>query len=283
MLVEPRLTPPHEMSPSVIPAPVLLLVAVILIVPVCASGQHDVLRAREAAVESARRGEFDTAISSLEALAQTAPSDTGVRFDLAVVLQWAGRSREATDVFEGMRAAGAPEYVLSAMARAYRDQQRWADTARLAVEGGTRFPGSVEWPLAARLAEAGAALEAGDSYAALRAYLEARRLAPDDERLRREVSGILVRIGAPFAAGLHATAKDPGIEARQAAALVNQATAIPALDPVHRFDRIDAALARLESLLADARAASQPDDGLVIRLRGDRVVAMRDRERWLTV
>ena len=101
--------------------------------------------------------------------------------------------------------------------------------------------------------------------------------------LRREVSGILVQVGAPFAAGLHAAGRDPGIEARQAAALVNQATAIPALDPVHRFDRIDAALARLESLLAEARAASPPDDGLVVRLRGDRVVALRDRERWLDV
>ncbi|HEX7137594.1 MAG TPA: tetratricopeptide repeat protein, partial [Vicinamibacterales bacterium] len=235
---------------------------------------------REAAVESARRGEYDTAISSLQALAQAAPSDTGVRFDLAVVLQWAGRPREATDVFESMRVTEAPEYVLSAMTRAYRDQQRWADAARLAAEGGRRFAEGAEWPLAARLAEAGAALEAGDSYAALRAYLAAQLLAPDDERLRREVSGILVRVGAPFAAGLHAAGRDPGIEARQAAALVNQATAIPALDLVHRFDRIDAALARLESLLADATAASPLDDGLVIRLRGDRVVALRDRERW---
>ena len=238
---------------------------------------------REAAVASARRGEYDTAISSLQALAKAAPSDTRVRFDLAVVLQWAGRSREATDIFESTRATESPEYVLSAMTRAYRDQQRWADAARLAAEGGRRFPESVEWPLAARLAEAGAALEAGDSYAALRAYLAARLLAPDDERLRGEVSGILVRVGAPFTAGLHTSGRDLGIEARQAAALVNQATAIPALDPVHRFDRIDVALARLDSLLANARAASPPDDGLVIRLRGDRVLALRDRERWQDV
>ncbi len=168
---------------------------------------------REAAVEAARRGEYDTAISSLRALVQAAPSDAGVRFDLAVVLQWAGRSREATDVFEGTRATEAPEYVLSAMTRAYRDQQRWADAARLAAEGSRRFPESAEWPLAARLAEAGAALEAGDSYAALRAYLAARLLAPDDDRLRREVSGILVQIGAPFAAGLHVAGRDPVIEA----------------------------------------------------------------------
>src|SRR6185312_13319 len=216
----------------------------------------------------------------LRALAQAAPSDAGVRFDLAVVLQWAGRSREATEVFENMRGTEAPEYVLSTMTGAYRDQQRWTDATVVAAEGSRRFPSSVEWPIAARLAEAGAALQAGDSFAALRAYLAARLLAPDDERLRRDVSGILVRSGAPFAAGLHAAARDRGIEARQASALLNQATAIPALDPVHRFDRIDAALARLEALLADARGDSPPDEGLVIRLRSDRVVALRDRERW---
>ena len=238
---------------------------------------------REGAVEAARRGEYGAAISSLRALAQAEPSDTGVRFDLAVVLQWAARSREATDVFESVRTTEAPEYVLSAMTRAYRDQRRWADAARLAAEGSRRFPASVDWPLAARLAEAGAALEAGDSYAALRAYLAARLLAPDDEVLRREVSGVLVRVGAPFAAGLHAAGRDPGIEARQAAALLNQATAIPTMDPVNRFERIDAALTRLESLLAEARAASPPDDGLVVQLRGDRVVALRDRERWQEV
>ena len=238
---------------------------------------------REAAIESARRGEYDKAISSLRALAQTAPADTGVWFDLAVVLQWAGRSREATDVFESTRATEAPEYVLSTMTRAYRDQQRWTEAAALAVEGGRRFPGSAEWPLATRLIEGGAALEAGDSFAALRAYLAARQLAPDDTGLQSEVSGILVRLGAPFAAGLHAAGRDPGIEAREAAALVNQATTIPALDPAHRFDRIDAALARLESLLATARAASPQDDGLVRRLRSDRVVALRDRERWMDV
>ena len=145
------------------------------------------------------------------------------------------------------------------------------------------IPQSVEWSLATRLVEGGAALAAGDSFAALRAYLAARQLAPDDTGLQSEVSGILVQIGAPFAAGHHAAGRNLGIEARQAAALVNQATAIPTVDPVHRFARTDAALARLESLLADTRAASPPDDGLVTRLRGDRIVALRDRERWVDV
>jgi biofilm PGA synthesis protein PgaA len=260
-------------------APVCVLAASLLV----ASVTIVAAQTREAAVEAARSGEYDAAISSLRALAQATPSDAAVRFDLAVVLQWAGRSREATDVFENMRGAEVPEYVLSTMTGAYRDQQRWTDAAVVAAEGSRRFPSSVEWPIAARLAEAGAALQAGDSFAALRAYLAARLLAPDDERLRGEVSGILVRVGAPFTAGLHTSGRDLGIEARQAAALVNQATAIPALDPVHRFDRIDVALARLDSLLANARAASPPDDGLVVRLRGDRVLALRDREQWQDV
>ncbi len=238
---------------------------------------------REAAVESARRGEYDTAISQLRALARAAPSDTGVRFDLAVVLQWAGRSRDATDVFESTHGTEAPEYVVSAMTLAYRQQLRWANASRLAAEGVRRFPQSAEWPLTARIIEGGAALEAGDSFAALRAYLQARQLAPNDTNLQREVSGILVRIGAPFAAGEHASGRDLGIEARQAAALVKQATAIPATAPERRFDRTDAALARLESLIAETTAASPPDDGLITRLRGDRVVALRDRERWLEV
>ena len=234
----------------------------------------------EAAVELARRGEYDVAISSLQALAAVAPSDTSLRLDLAVVLQWSGQSREATDVLESLRATDAPEFVLVAMARAFRDQQRWTDAARLAAEGARRFPQNAEWPLAARLAEAGAAVEAGDLFAALRAYLAASLLAPDDEHLRREVSGVLVQLGAPFAAGLHTVGRDSGIEARQAAGLVNQATAIPSLDFSHRFDRIDAALARLDSLLAEARSAAPPDDGLIVRLRSDRVVALRDRELW---
>jgi biofilm PGA synthesis protein PgaA len=169
------------------------------------------------------------------------------------------------------------------MTLAYRQQLRWANAARLAAEGVSRFPQSAEWPLARRMIEGGAALEAGDSFAALRAYLEARQLAPDDTYLQSEVSGILVRLGAPFAAGQQAARRDPGIEARQAAALVNQATAVSASDPTHRFDRTDAALARLESLVAESRAVSPPDDGLITRLRGDRVVALRDRERWLDV
>ena len=116
---------------------------------------------RDAAVESARRGDYDKAVSSLQALAQAAPSDIALRFDLAFVLQWAALSREATDVFESTRGTEAPEFVLSAMTRAYRDQQRWTEAAALATEGGRRFPGSAEWPLATRLAEAGAALESG--------------------------------------------------------------------------------------------------------------------------
>ena len=80
------------------------------------------------------------------------------------------------------------------------------------------------------------ALAAGDTFAALRAYLHAAELAPDDAGIAREVSGILVRLGAPFAAGLQTRTRDLGIEAAQAAALV---TAAEVGDPALRFEHTD--------------------------------------------
>ena len=150
-----------------------------------------------------RRGGFGPALSALRALLAASPSDTAMAFDLAVVLQWAGRSREATDVFETTRAAEAPEYVLSAMARAYRDQQRWADAGALAAEGGRRFPAD---PVAARRVDGrGAPPSPPGTIRGAPRLSHAAALAPDDagiagsERHPR-------RLGAPFAAGLHADA-----------------------------------------------------------------------------
>ena len=86
-----------------------------------------------------------------------------------------------------------------------------------------------------------------------------------------------MRLGAPFGAGLQAQTRDLGIEAAQAAALV---TAAEVGDPALRFKHTDEAIARIDALLADAAAATPPDAGLLLRLRRDRVIALRDRGRW---
>ena len=55
---------------------------------------------------------------------------------------------------------------------------------------------------------------------------------------------------------------------------------VRAPEPELRFTGTDAALARLDELIAQASAKEPPDLGLIARLRRDRVVALRDRERW---
>ena len=55
---------------------------------------------------------------------------------------------------------------------------------------------------------------------------------------------------------------------------------MPASDPQRPFDQADAAIAHLQSLLAEAGRADPVDSGLRTRLRRDLVVALRLRERW---
>jgi biofilm PGA synthesis protein PgaA len=250
-----------------------LLVAAVCTVPAIASAQ----KTREDAVQAARRGEFDAAVSALRALSAASPSDTAIAFDLAVVLEWAARPREATDVFEHTGVAEPPEYVLGAMLRAYRTQRRWVEAGALAAQGTRRFPADPQWAVAGWMARGDEAIASGDQFAALGAYLHAAQLAPGDAGIAREVSGILVRLGAPFGAGLHVQTRDLGIEAGQAAALV---TAAEVGDPAQRFAKTDEAIARIDALLADAAAATPPDAGLLLRLRRDRVIALRDRGHW---
>ena len=170
------------------------------------------------------------ALSALRTLLAASPSDSAMAFDLAVVLEWAGRPREATDVFERTGVAEPPEYILGAMVRAYRTEKRWAEAGALAAQGARRFPADLHWPLALWMVRGDEAVASGDQFAALGAYLHAAELAPDDAGIAREVSGILVRLGAPFAAGMQSRTRDLGIEAAQAAALV---TAAEVGDPIN--------------------------------------------------
>ena len=70
------------------------------------------------------------------------------------------------------------------------------------------------------------------------------------------------------------------VQASQAGELVRWGHDVTPHDPRRRFEGTDKALARLDQLLAQARAAGKPDHGLITRLRCDRVVALRNRERW---
>jgi poly-beta-1,6 N-acetyl-D-glucosamine export porin PgaA len=291
-------------GPLSFPPSFLVSVAALLFVPLVALAQT-----REEAVAAARAGRYDEAIAALQRLA-AADADPRVRFDLAVVLAWAGRARAATDAFEA-GPPDAPAYVRAAMIGAYRDQRRFDDAARLAAASLRRDPSDPQWPrlLAAALADAGRTAEAeaalapllarrpvdadawlvrayvarraGDRFAALRAYAEARRLRPDDRAAATGAAEMLGELGAPYAAAEALGPPTPlGLRARQAAAGVRWGVQVVPRDPARRFDGIDAALARLDALIVEAEAAPQRDAAVLRQLRADRAVALRDRERW---
>jgi biofilm PGA synthesis protein PgaA len=125
-----------------------------------------------------------------------------------------------------------------------------------------------------------AALRSGDRFETLRAYGQALRLQPNNREAADAMAGVLLELGAPFAAGALLPETPLGIQARQAGALVRWGGHVVPRDPRRRFEGTDAALKRLDALLRKARSARKPDAGLIARLRRDRVVALRQRERW---
>ena len=263
---------------------------------------------REAAVLKARAGNAVEAQAALRAMLAVGTDDGLVAMDLTTLLQQDGKSSEAVAVFEKAARPDPPDYALLAATRAYRDLRRYADAARLARQGIQQFPNDTVWPLilslvlsdegnsaealailrqpAAQrapaverlLAEAYAWRRAGDPFKAMRAYSAAIKAAPANPGVRAEAAGVLQDMGAPFGAQVIAGTSTPSIAADQAAAMVRWGAEVRSSDPARRFDGTDAALARLDQLLA-ALPPPPAEAGLRRRLRLDRMVALRNRMR----
>ena len=121
------------------------------------------------------------------------------------------------------------------------------------------------------------ALHSGDRFLALLKFAMAHELQPTDPDIPRAMADVLVELGAPQGAARFLPSSGLGIPARQAAEQVRWATQVNDPDPARHFDATDAAIARLQSLIVQAQALQPPDPGLVRRLQGDMVVALRDR------
>ena len=262
---------------------------------------------REAAVLQARAGRLEAAIVALRAMLAAGEDDGLVAMDLSVLLQQAHRPGEAIAVFEHAAVADPPDYALLAVTRAYRDVHRYRDAERLARQGLKRFPDQTVWslllalvltdaghpkealevlsqpgalraePLERLLAEGYAWRKAGDPYKALSAYADALKLAPTNKEARTTAAALLQAEGGPYGAAAVAGTTQP-YAMDQAAAMTRWGTDAPPSDPAQRFDRTDAAIARLDRLLAalpppPAEAAARR------RLRLDHLVALRDRLR----
>ncbi|WP_158985384.1 poly-beta-1,6 N-acetyl-D-glucosamine export porin PgaA [Lysobacter panacisoli] len=125
------------------------------------------------------------------------------------------------------------------------------------------------------------ALQAGDPYLALRKVALARELEPANPDIRRALADVLMQLGAPQgAARALGTQDDLGIRIGQATEAVRWGEQVDGPDPAYPFAGTDAAIAKLDELIADVSSMPTPDAGALRRLQCDRVVALRNRERW---
>lgn len=267
---------------------------------------------REQAVAAAREGKLQPAIAQLRHLASIS-ADRAVAFDLVVVLTWDGQPEEALRIYQqrGL-AADAPDYVESAVARAYRAMRRFAEAERMARTALQKHPADADWTAFLALvltdldraaeaqtvlqellardpgnaqawrARAYAATTLRDPFAALRAYGEANRLQPGNTETERALADILQTLGAPFAAGTSGggVTAPLAIRVRQAASRVRWGATIISVKEAERFAGTDAAITNLDALITEATAATPSDTRLLRILQFDRTVALRNRERW---
>lgn len=266
---------------------------------------------REAAVRLAREGHPDQAVAALRRLFAERPTDTGVRADLLTILENQGRHAEAAALIPE-RPGTLPAYAQVAAVRALRDQRDLARAEALARDGMRRFPGDPDFPALASLVltDAGQAAEAlallrgaagrratprerllaegyaqealGKPFEALGAYGRALRMDPANRAARDATSGLMRTLNAPWGAAAIVDAPPPiqqgaarlPLAAQQAGAMVRWGAQAAPEEPTRRFEGTDAALARLDALLAE-----DPPPDLRRRIRMDRVVALRDRVR----
>ena len=272
---------------------------------------------REQAVQVARSGRLADAIQTLQALAAIS-DDVRIAYDLTVVLQWAGQSREALQVLSGVSGSSVdstatPDYVLAAIAHAQRDLQQFAEAEKTTRVLLVRSPGNAEWTqLLARvlidqqrfvearalmasllvnepnnvqswLVLGYAARRANDPFAALRAYGEVLRLAPGQPDAKDAMSTVLRDLGAPFAAGTYPDVSGTAslaLRAQQAAVSLRWAATVTQPKGTPRFAATDLVLARFDALMAEARAAGSSASDVLTSLRRDHVLALRQREHW---
>jgi biofilm PGA synthesis protein PgaA len=286
------------------------LLAACILAMLGVSAVADTPSPREQAVAAARTGQLEAAIRQLQELLKGHSPDPLVPMDLAVLLYQANHAKAATDVYEQAGMVAPPEYAELAMTRAYRDQRRFETAEQLARDGTARFPANGTWPvllalvladqkrtdealrllgsaaaakappLERKLAEAYALRRAGQPLEALKATMDALQIDPASAEARREAAGLLRQIGGPNgAAALMGPPPPLSLAADQAAAMVRWGSDIRPDDPARRYEGTDAALVKLDRLIAAAKADPQAGSAILIQLRLDRMVALRDRKR----
>ena len=277
------------------------------------AAEESLRAARDTAVLLARDGNFDEATRQLEKLLAANPTETGIRADLLVVLQWAGRSADAIDTAAGLDPAKLADFELLAWARALRAERRneealsllqprlaepgrtpdahalyallLADLGRSAEAAAYIAPRIEKAPDSAELAAAAAFVfrGAGRPMDALAVAQNARRIDPTHRELRRQQVFALSDLGAARLAsdmamdapGLFDDAERALLAGNAASQRLRWARVYPE-GSAERLELIDTATTTLEMLAAAPEASDTH-----LRSRFDLVVAYRMRHRMV--
>lgn len=255
----------------------LLIGAVLSTAQLSASASEEITR--DSAVALARQGNYPLAIEQLRALAK-ASTDRGVRDDLIVVLDWAGRDADAVSVWRQMGSpVDLPDYVRLALVDCLIDQKQWQGADRVVRHWLTQDPKSVDAQFFM-----GQVLQAkADRFGALRHYQTAQSLAPDNQKIRQHVIQTLIELGAVTVAQKLQTKASAQTDADVAAQRVRWGLQIPPAKPEQTYDRVDNAISQLQRLIDQEKLRRPADIALLRRLHADLAVALADRQRWADV
>lgn len=97
---------------------------------------------RDVAVNLAREGKYDEALTDLSRLHEQYPNVEGITRDYVAVLSWAGHDEEAAKLYESIP-ADQPDYVLSAVGHSYRVLNQPEKALAAYRLGAQKYPDSV--------------------------------------------------------------------------------------------------------------------------------------------
>jgi biofilm PGA synthesis protein PgaA len=276
----------------------------------------------DALIRDARAGNYEPALVMLRQHGVEHPMDLRAAYDHILIASWAGNSDETVAAYEAIepRPNRPPADVLAAVARAYRDTQRWDYALDHYREGQRLFPRTPSFAVGEimTLADAGYADEAiakgkelveklpedADARIALAyAYKErpspypvfqeadqAKSLAPGKTYVTTEYVNALRHAGLAEAAlrvakehpGLVDEATMRGLEADYLAEVTRLAT-MPYRRESERFAIADRALAGYERLIPAWEALGPVASADLRRLRADQLQALHARLRMQEV
>ncbi|AEC19772.1 outer membrane protein PgaA [Pusillimonas sp. T7-7] len=276
----------------------------------------------DALIIDARAGNHEPALVMLRQHAIDHPQDLRAVYDHVLIASWANHSGEAVAAYEALQPAPnrPPANVLEAVARAYRDTQRWDPALAHYRQGQRLFPAQIRFAVGevktladagrreialmqgqalveahpanadARLALSYALRNAPSPYPVLQETSKARNLAPEKAYVLREYLGSLEQAGLAHAA-LETAQQHPGLvnasrmrklQADYAAELSRLAAA-PARQEDERHDIADRAIAEYDRLIPAWQALGDEAKADVQRLQIDRLQALAVRGRSLDV